>query len=371
MAIGIITGSGTYALPGFEGSGPRAASRRRGATRSVSRGAFAGVDVLHVSRHEAGPRAAVERGHPPREHRGARAAGRQGRHRRDGVRRGRPVGRARLARLLRRPALPRQPPRRRRAVHLLPRAGRPAPRPLDLRGPVLRPAARGAAQGRAGGRASRCATAAATATSTARASTPGPRSAASRRAASPPSRRPPGPETVLCGEAELPYALLGYATDYANGVQDEATPVQTLIDMMAASTETFARGAGRRDAAGRGRRPRARRHGLPLRRLALDDAHRRRRAAGDAQVAVAERVLPAEAAAHAHAVVAADRADARRERAQAVCGPSSPAPSSSSSLMMIAPSRPSSATSASAPEKRERALAAPQAARDPQRIACA
>jgi purine nucleoside phosphorylase len=50
-----------------------------------------------------------------------------------------------------------------------------------------------------------------------------------------------GPETVLCGEAELPYALLGYATDYANGVQEEPTPVQTLLDMMAASTETFAR----------------------------------------------------------------------------------------------------------------------------------
>ena len=49
-----------------------------------------------------------------------------------------------------------------------------------------------------------------------------------------------GPEAVLCGEAELPYALLGYATDYANGVQDEATPVQTLLDMMAASTATFA-----------------------------------------------------------------------------------------------------------------------------------
>jgi purine nucleoside phosphorylase len=49
-----------------------------------------------------------------------------------------------------------------------------------------------------------------------------------------------GPEAVLCGEAELPYALVGYATDYANGVQDEATPVQTLLDMMAASTETFA-----------------------------------------------------------------------------------------------------------------------------------
>jgi purine nucleoside phosphorylase len=49
-----------------------------------------------------------------------------------------------------------------------------------------------------------------------------------------------GPEAVLCGEAELPYALLGYATDFANGVKDEATPVQTLLDMMAASTQTFA-----------------------------------------------------------------------------------------------------------------------------------
>jgi purine nucleoside phosphorylase len=49
-----------------------------------------------------------------------------------------------------------------------------------------------------------------------------------------------GPEAVLCGEAELPYALIGYATDYANGVKDEATPVQTLLDMMAASTATFA-----------------------------------------------------------------------------------------------------------------------------------
>jgi purine nucleoside phosphorylase len=49
-----------------------------------------------------------------------------------------------------------------------------------------------------------------------------------------------GPEAVLCGEAELPYALLGYATDYANGVKDEATPVQTLLDMMAASTATLA-----------------------------------------------------------------------------------------------------------------------------------
>jgi purine nucleoside phosphorylase len=49
-----------------------------------------------------------------------------------------------------------------------------------------------------------------------------------------------GPETVLCGEAELPFGLVGYATDYANGVQAEATPVETLLDLIAASTGTFA-----------------------------------------------------------------------------------------------------------------------------------
>jgi 5'-methylthioadenosine phosphorylase len=49
-----------------------------------------------------------------------------------------------------------------------------------------------------------------------------------------------GPEAVLCGEAELPYALLGYATDYANGVRAEPTPLQTLLDLMAASTAAFA-----------------------------------------------------------------------------------------------------------------------------------
>jgi purine nucleoside phosphorylase len=48
-----------------------------------------------------------------------------------------------------------------------------------------------------------------------------------------------GPETVLCGEAELPYGLLGYATDYANGVQDEATPVEELVRLIGASSEVF------------------------------------------------------------------------------------------------------------------------------------
>jgi purine nucleoside phosphorylase len=48
-----------------------------------------------------------------------------------------------------------------------------------------------------------------------------------------------GPETVLCGEAELPYALLGYATDYANGVSEEATPVEELLRLIGASTDVF------------------------------------------------------------------------------------------------------------------------------------
>jgi purine nucleoside phosphorylase len=49
-----------------------------------------------------------------------------------------------------------------------------------------------------------------------------------------------GPETVLCGEAELPYALVGYATDYANGVKDEPTPVDELVRLIGASGERFA-----------------------------------------------------------------------------------------------------------------------------------
>jgi 5'-methylthioadenosine phosphorylase len=51
-----------------------------------------------------------------------------------------------------------------------------------------------------------------------------------------------GPETVLAGEAKIPYALLGYATDYANGVRPEdPTPVDELVRLIGESTETFAR----------------------------------------------------------------------------------------------------------------------------------
>jgi purine nucleoside phosphorylase len=49
-----------------------------------------------------------------------------------------------------------------------------------------------------------------------------------------------GPETVLCGELELPFALIGFVTDYANEViPGEPTPVSTLGELMAASPAVF------------------------------------------------------------------------------------------------------------------------------------
>lgn len=46
-------------------------------------------------------------------------------------------------------------------------------------------------------------------------------------------------EAVLCGEAELPFALLGYATDYANGVAEEPTPVAELMRLIGQSGQVF------------------------------------------------------------------------------------------------------------------------------------
>jgi purine nucleoside phosphorylase len=50
-----------------------------------------------------------------------------------------------------------------------------------------------------------------------------------------------GPETVLCGELELPFALIGFVTDYANEViPGEPTSVATLGELMASSPAVFA-----------------------------------------------------------------------------------------------------------------------------------
>jgi 5'-methylthioadenosine phosphorylase len=53
MAVGIITGSGTHALPGFEGGESDSVRTPFGPT-PVTRGTYAGVDALHISRHGAG-----------------------------------------------------------------------------------------------------------------------------------------------------------------------------------------------------------------------------------------------------------------------------------------------------------------------------
>ncbi len=53
MRIGIITGSGTYALPDFAGAQAVEVATEFGSA-TITEGRFAGVDVLHVSRHLAG-----------------------------------------------------------------------------------------------------------------------------------------------------------------------------------------------------------------------------------------------------------------------------------------------------------------------------
>jgi purine nucleoside phosphorylase len=50
-----------------------------------------------------------------------------------------------------------------------------------------------------------------------------------------------GPETVLCGELELAFGLIGFVTDYANNViPGEPTPVARLIELMGESAQVFA-----------------------------------------------------------------------------------------------------------------------------------
>ena len=45
---------------------------------------------------------------------------------------------------------------------------------------------------------------------------------------------------MLCGELELPFALIGFVTDYANEVAPgEPTPVEELIELMGTSTSIF------------------------------------------------------------------------------------------------------------------------------------
>lgn len=48
-----------------------------------------------------------------------------------------------------------------------------------------------------------------------------------------------GPEAVLANELELPYALLGFSIDYANGVPESPTPVETLNENLVKAKTLF------------------------------------------------------------------------------------------------------------------------------------
>jgi purine nucleoside phosphorylase len=239
LAIGVLTGSGTYALPGFDGSGPEPVDTPWGEAL-VSRGEWAGVEVLHISRHGAG--------HPRLSnhvtHRANVAALKQLGAR--GVLAVTVCGAvdpaAELGSLVcfddlhfvsnRLPdgeicTFFTEPGARERGHWIYEGPFSPA-----LRAALLGGAADAGLEVRDGG----CYGHADGPRFNTRAEIRG-LAACGVTAVS----QTAGPETVLCGEAELPYALLGYLTDYANGVQAEATPVETLIEMMAASTDAFAR----------------------------------------------------------------------------------------------------------------------------------
>ncbi len=238
MAIGILTGSGTYALPGFESTGPEPVDTAWGEA-FVSRGVWAGVDVLHISRHGAGhPRLSNHVTHRAN----VAALKEMGA---TGVLAVTVCGAVdaslELGSLVcfddlhflsnRLPdgslcTMFTEPGALERGHWIY-----EGPFSDGLRSALLAggeaagvPVRDGGCYGHVDGprfntRAEIRGLAAAGVT------------AVSQTA---------GPETVLCGEAELPYALLGFLTDYANGVKEEATPVEELVRMMAASGEAFA-----------------------------------------------------------------------------------------------------------------------------------
>ena len=48
-----------------------------------------------------------------------------------------------------------------------------------------------------------------------------------------------GPEVILAGELEIPFALIGFGVDYANGVKEVPTPVEVLAENIKKSKSAF------------------------------------------------------------------------------------------------------------------------------------
>jgi purine nucleoside phosphorylase len=238
MRIGIITGSGTYALPDFEDARPVEVATAFGPA-TVTEGRFAGLDVLHVSRHLPG--------HPRLSHQVTHQANIAAL--RDGgaeailavtvcgaVDRSVPLGSLIVFDDLHF-LVNRLPDGSICTLHTEP--GRPGrahwvfdgPFSPALRGALLAGAREAGLEVRDGGCYGHV---------------DGPRfntkaeirslAAVGVTAVS----QTAGPETVLAGEAEIPFALLGYATDYANGVEEVVAPVEHLIELLERSPAAFA-----------------------------------------------------------------------------------------------------------------------------------
>ena len=236
--IGVLTGSGTYALPGFESDGPEAVATPFG-DALISRGTFAGTDVLHVARHRAGHELLSSQVTHQANVWALRELGARG------------VLAVTVCGALD-PAMElgtlvvfddlhflanRLPDGSVCTLHTEPGApgrghwifDRPFAEPLrqallDGAREAGHPVRDGGCYGHVDGPRFNTRT----------------EIRMLQQAGVTVVSQTAGPETVLCGEADLPYALIGYATDYANGVSEEPTPVEELMRLIGASTAVFA-----------------------------------------------------------------------------------------------------------------------------------
>ncbi len=240
MSVGIITGSGTYALPGFEGAQALSLKTPYG-DASVTRGSYGGVEAMHISRHldghvrlsnhvthraniwalsEFGARAVI----------GCTACG--------AVDPTLELGSLVVFDDLHFPSNrlpdgslctfftePGDPARAHWILHGGPFSAGVRQALVAAAGEAGHPARDGGTYGHVDGP---------------RFNTPSEIAELARSGVTAVSQTA-GPETVLCGELELPFALIGFATDYANEVvPGEPTPVAKFTELMGRSTAIFA-----------------------------------------------------------------------------------------------------------------------------------
>jgi purine nucleoside phosphorylase len=240
MAIGVITGSGTYALPGFEHAEIEAVQTPFGPA-SISRGDFAGTELLHVSRHGPGHvRLSNHVNHRANvwalKERGATAA--IGCTACGATDPSLPLGSlvvfddlhftvnrlpdGSLCTFFLEPADPRR-------GHWILDGG---PFSQQVRAALLAAAADSGHPARDGGTYGHV--------DGPRFNTPAEIAQLAACGVTAVSQTA-GPETILCGELELAFALVGFVSDYANQVTPgESTPVSELIELIGRSGSVFA-----------------------------------------------------------------------------------------------------------------------------------